>query len=131
MLAAEHNLEVHQMDVKSDYLNGELKEEIFMEPPPGFDVPVGMVLSLDKAVYGTKQGGRVWYNNIRAKLEGMGYKRTEADHTVFIRVQDGILSIIALYVDDLTMVSNTLEAINQDKEELKKSYQMTDLGEIA
>ena len=56
-LAAKRDLEVQQMDVKSAYLNGELKEEIFMEAPPGFDVPEGMVLHLIKAVYGTKQGG--------------------------------------------------------------------------
>ena len=42
-LTAEHNLEVHQMDVKSAYLNGKLKEEIYMEPPSGFDTPEGMV----------------------------------------------------------------------------------------
>ena len=56
-LAAERDLEVQQMDIKSAYLNGELKEEIFMEAPPGFNVPEGMVLCLIKAVYGTKQGG--------------------------------------------------------------------------
>jgi hypothetical protein len=58
-IAAKCNLEVQQMDVKSAYLNGELKEEIFMEPPPGFDVPDGMVLHLvDKLClwYGGRQG---------------------------------------------------------------------------
>jgi Reverse transcriptase (RNA-dependent DNA polymerase) len=129
-LATEHDLEVHQMDVKSAYLNGELKEDIFMEPPPGFDVPDGMVLKLVKAVYGTKQGGRVWYENIRSKLESMGYERTDADHAVFIRIRDSIPSIIALYVDDITIASKSLELINQDKEALKQTYQITDLGEI-
>jgi Reverse transcriptase (RNA-dependent DNA polymerase) len=57
VIAAERDLELHQMDVKSAYLNGVLKEEIFMNPPPGFNVPNGMVLRLRKAVYGTKQGG--------------------------------------------------------------------------
>jgi hypothetical protein len=56
-LTTELDLEVHQMDVKSAYLNGKLKEEIYMEPPPGFNIPEGMVLKLNKAVYGTKQGG--------------------------------------------------------------------------
>ena len=46
-LAAELDLEVHQMDVKSAYLNGELKEDIYMKPPPEFEVPDGMVLKLD------------------------------------------------------------------------------------
>ena len=56
-IAAEHDLEIHQMDVKCAYLNGELEEEIFMELPPGFNAPGNMVFRLQKAVYGTKQGG--------------------------------------------------------------------------
>jgi reverse transcriptase-like protein len=52
------------MDVKSAYLNGTLQEEIYMEPPPSFNVPEGMIFHLIKAVYGTKQGGHVWYNDI-------------------------------------------------------------------
>jgi hypothetical protein len=129
-LAAELDLEVHQMDVKSAYLNGLLEEEIYMEPPPGFDIPEGMVMKLVKAVYGTKQGGRIWYDEVRSKLEVMGYVRTSADHAVFVRVRDGTLSIIILYVDDFIMGCKYLEIINQDKESLQKYYQMTDLGEL-
>ena len=61
------------MDVKSAYLNGKLEEGIYMEPPPGFNIPEGIVLKLNKAVYGTKRGGHVWYKNIKAGLERMGY----------------------------------------------------------
>ena len=128
-LANEHDLEVHQMDVKSAYLNGALKEEIYMEPPPGFDIPKGMVLRLAKAVYGTKQGGRVWYEDIRNTLKQMGYQRTEADHAVFTRT-DPSMSIIALYVDNITMASKDLNTIKRDKEALKRRYEMTDLGEL-
>ena len=111
-LAAKLDLEVHQMDVKSAYLNAELKEEIFMEPPPSLNVPEGMVLQLEKVVYGTKQGGRVWYEDIKEKLEAMGYQCTKADHAVFIHAKDGTFSVIALYVDDITMASKNLETIN-------------------
>ena len=130
-LATEQDLEIHQMDVKSAYLNGTLEEEIFMEPPPGLEVPDGMVLHLKKAIYGTKQGGRVWYEDISSTLKTMGYQCTDADHAVFVRNKDNIPSIIALYVDDITMVSNDLGTINRDKEALKRRYQMSDLGEIA
>jgi reverse transcriptase-like protein len=128
-LSNEHDLEVHQMDVKSAYLNGALKEEIYMEPPPGFNLPDGMVLKLVKAVYGTKQGGRVWYEDIRETLRQMGYKHTEADHAVFTHA-DSSMSTIALYVDDITMVFKDLQKINKDKEVLKRKYEMTDLGEL-
>lgn len=130
-LTAEHDLEVHQMDVKSAYLNGELKEEIYMEPPPGFSTPEGMVFRLVKAVYGTKQGGRVWYEDIRGTLEEMGYRHTEADHAVFIRTTDSFPSILALYVDDITMASKDISSIERDKKKLKARYQMTDMGEIS
>ena len=130
-LAAECDLEVQQMDVKSAYLNRELKEEIFMEAPPGFDVPEGMVLRLIKAVYGTKQGGRVWYEEIRDKLGVMGYQCTEADHAVFMCTRNSALSIIALYVDDSIMASGDLESISQDKASLRDSYEMTDLGDLS
>ena len=129
-MATELNWEIHQMDVKAAYLNADLDEEIYMQPPPGFDVPEGMVLKLNKAVYGTKQGGRAWYKNVRAELEDMGYTRTEADHAVFVRFRDGVVSIILLYVDDFTMVCKDITLIEGDKEALMEAYDMTDLGEI-
>ena len=118
------------MDVKLAYLNGELEEEIYMEPPPSFGIPEGMVLKLNKAVYGTKQGGRVWYKNVKAELELIGYTRTEADHAVFVCYQDGIMSIIILYIDDFTLVCEDIKVILRDKEALKAAYNMTDLGEL-
>ena len=89
-----------------------------------------MVLKLVKAVYGTKQGGHVWYENIRQTLKNMGYERTKADHAVFICVKGDILSILALYINDITMACNNLQVIQEDEETLKMHYQMTDLGEI-
>ena len=84
-----------------------------------------------KVVYGTKQGGRVWYEDIRATLESMGYQHTEADHAVFIRTTDTFPLILVLYVDDITMASKDIKGIERDKEMLKARYQMTDLGEIS
>jgi hypothetical protein len=130
-IAAKCDWEVHQMDVKATYLNGRLEEEIFMKPPPEFDIPEGMVLKLIKAVYGTKQGGQVWYEDIRQMLREMGYEHIKADHAVFIRNLNGVLSIIILYIDDITMAGDDLNVILQDKKALQQRYQMTDLGEIS
>jgi hypothetical protein len=106
-LAAKHDLEIHQMDVKSAYLNGEVKEEIYMQAPPSFDIPDGMALKLLKAVYGTKQGGHIGYENICTKLMEMGYYQTEADHTMFVHTNNSTISIILLYVDDINMFLNS------------------------
>jgi hypothetical protein len=83
-ITAKLNLEVQQMDVKSAYLNMKLEEEIYMAPPPGLNTPNGMVLRLVKAVYGTKQGGHMWYQDICAMLKEMGYAHLESDNAVFI-----------------------------------------------
>jgi len=129
-LAAEHDLKVHQMDVKAAYLNADLKEEIYMEVPPGFDILEGHVLRLKKGVYGTRQGGHVWYIDFSSTLSELGYMRMEADHTVFVHKSSGFPDIITMYVDDMGLISESLEHINHDKEALRRHHQMTDLGEM-
>ena len=61
----------------------------------------------------------------------MSYQHTKADHTVFTCTCNGTLSIIALYIDDITMASGDLESISQHKVSLKESYEMTDLGDLS
>jgi hypothetical protein len=129
-LAAKHNLELHQMDVKAAYLNADLKEDLYMEPPPSFEVPEGHILKLKKGVYGIKQGGRIWYEDMQGTLSELGYMRMEADHAVFVHPSDSIPNIITLYVDNIGLISESLECILQDKEALNHFYQMTDLSEM-
>lgn len=102
-----------------------------MEPLPGLDTSVDMVLRLIKAVYSTKQGGWVWYEEICQTFRNMGYTRTSANHAVFIHTCDNIFSIIILYVDDLMLSSTCLKAMLEDKDFLMKHYLMTDLGEAS
>jgi len=83
-ITVQQNLTIHQMDVKAAYLNSKLKEEIYMEAPPSLKIPKGMVLQLNRVVYGTKQGGQVWYKDMCGTMAEMGYMQIEADHAVFI-----------------------------------------------
>jgi hypothetical protein len=130
-LAAKHNLEVHQTDVKAAYLNADLNEEIYMEAPPGFDIPEGHVLRLKKGVYGTKQGGRVWYIDFSRTLSTLGYTPTQVDHTIFVcKSPNTFPDIISTYVNDIRLISKSLEHINRDKEALQQHYEMTDLGKM-
>ena len=59
-LAVQLDLEIHQMDVVGTYLNGELKEEIYMQQIPRYEDGSNKVLQLNKTLYGLKQAGRVW-----------------------------------------------------------------------
>ena len=88
-LAARLDWEIHQVDVKSAYLYGELNDDevIYMKPPPG-KIKIckdGYVLRLLKALYGLKQSGRRWYQVLWKILGDIGLTRSEHDHAVFFR----------------------------------------------
>ena len=131
-LAALEDWDVHQMDVKSAFLNGVLEEEIFMEQPPGF-ITTGQetrVCRLFKALYGLKQASRAWNLQFHGVLTELGFTRTHADAGVYVRHQHGGVLIIILYVDDITLMGSSLDNITSTKDALSDRYEMTDLGEI-
>lgn len=133
-LAVEKDWEIRQIDVKTAYLNGELDEEIYMEPPPGYDVPEGHVLRLLKALYGLKQAGRQWYKKLKDTMKKFGLKQVMNDpHTfVFSKVIGGIKKylIIPIYVDDLIPVGDKL--LTDDFEAwIPKYFDVTIIGDAS
>jgi transposase InsO family protein len=131
-LAALEDWEIHQMDVKSAFLNGLLDEEIYMEQPEGFVDPdhPDKVCLLKKAIYGLKQASRAWNKQFHGVLLDLGFTRTRSDAGVYHRHDDGGDVIIILYVDDITILGDSLNTIKQIKSSLANRYEMTDLGEI-
>ena len=128
-IAAIDDAEVHQMDVKTAFLNGELNEDIYMEQPEGFvkESEKNLVCKLNKALYGLKQSPRAWYSKINNFLLSIGFIRTNSDHSVFVKISDKIKIIIAIYVDDLIIACNNLEELNRLKGNFSKSFEMKDL----
>ncbi|POM64988.1 putative transposable element [Phytophthora palmivora] len=131
-IAALLDLEIHQMDVKTAFLNGFLEEEIYMAQPEGFTTPgqEDLVCKLIKSLYGLKQAPRVWYQTLSAFLEKLGFSKLIKDSCVFIRTIDGVTCYIAVYVDDLLIIAPTRALISELKSALKKRFSMTDLGEV-
>jgi hypothetical protein len=133
-LAALEDWHIHQMDVKSVFLNSVLDEEIFMEQPQGF-ITTGsetQVCRLHKAIYGLKQASRQWNLQFHGVLTGLGFKRTYANAGIYVCHQqegDGPLFVI-LYVDDITILGRSLQAVQRLKSDLSACYEMSDLGEI-
>ena len=109
-IAVEKDWEVRQIDVKTAYLYGELDEEIFMEPPEGYEVPEGHVLKLQKALYGLKQAGRQWYKKLRSVMGEFGLKQIPNDPHTFVghKVVKGVKRtlILPIYVDDLLPIGD-------------------------
>jgi hypothetical protein len=131
-LAAQYGWTLHQMDVKSAFLNGDLKEEVYMTQPLGFEVEgkEHKVCKLIKALYGLKQAPRAWYAKMDEYLRHVGFHRSESDDTLYYRMQGQNLVIIVLYVDDLIITGNYEDHIKQVKQELQKGFKMTDLGPL-
>eukprot|EP00253_Pinus_taeda_P014519 PITA_14519 len=103
-LAASLKWEVHQMDVKSAFLHGDLHEEIFMEQPIGFiQTDSSLVCRLKKSLYGLKQAPRAWYAKMDSFLLESSFSRCYSDNTVYTKKVGNSLIILVLYVDDLIL----------------------------
>ncbi|SDA04126.1 BZ3500_MvSof-1268-A1-R1_C045g00141 [Microbotryum saponariae] len=126
-LAAAKKLHVHQADVDKAYLHGELKEDLYMRVPQGVDMP-GKVLKLHRSIYGLKQAGRVWNEHIDLTLKSLHYRATAKDHCVYVRRDGDHYHYIALYVDDLLMVSPSEDEIERILNGLEQKYGIKRLG---
>lgn len=102
---AKMDLELNQLDVKTAFLNRELKEEIYMIQPNGSQNQGNedQVYKLKKSLYGFKQSSRQWYLKFHQAILEMGYVMSPLDHCVYIWKNDDKLAILSLYVDDILL----------------------------
>jgi hypothetical protein len=109
-LVASHGLLVHQMNVKTTFLNGELDEEIYMEQPTGFvaNDQECMVCKLLKSLYGLKQAPKQWHEKFDRTLTSVVFVLNEADKCVYYRYGGGGGVILCLYVDDILILGRVL-----------------------
>ena len=131
-LGAALDLEIHQMDVKTAFLNGDLEEDIYMSQPQGFEEK-GMehlVCKLKKSLYGLKQSPRAWYQRIDSFFIKEGFTRCEADHSLYIMQTGEFLLMVLVYVDDLIILASLHAKLEWLKAKLKGEFQMSDLGEL-
>jgi hypothetical protein len=129
-LAAHERWTVHHMDVKSVFLNGTLKEEVYVQQPPGFVVAgnEGKVLRLRKALYGLRQAPRAWNAKFDATMASLGFQRSSSEHGIYTRSRGDGRLIVGVYVDDLIITGTSDKVITAFKMEMKQQFQMSDLG---
>eukprot|EP00253_Pinus_taeda_P025863 PITA_25863 len=129
-IAAQNKWKVYQMDVKSAFLNGVLKEEVYVEQPLGYERKgeEHKVCKLKKALYGLKQAPRAWYSRIDSYLLDNEFDKCEGEPTVYIKEKDGKILIVVLYVDDVIFTGNDNQLIKNFKSVMKEEFEMTDMG---
>ena len=128
-LAVNLEWDLWQMDVKNVFLQGELEDEVYMCPPPGLEdmVKPGNVLRLKKAIYGLKQSPRAWYHKLSTTLNGRGFVKSQADHSLFTLTSKQGIVVILVYVDDIIITGSNKEGILSTKTFLKSAFDIKDL----
>jgi hypothetical protein len=128
-IAAEMGWRIHQMDVKTTFLNGIIEEEVYIEQPQGFEVHgrESHVCRLKKALYGLKQAPRAWYSRIDSYLQQMGFEKSEADPNLYYILVGEDPLILVLYVDDLFLTGSE-KLIEGCKRDLASEFEMKDIG---
>ena len=88
------------MDVSAAFLNGELEEEIYLSQPPGFVIQEkeNFVCKLNKSLYGLKQSPRCWNNSFDQFMKELGFVQTASDSCIYIKDNQNILCVVAIYV---------------------------------
>jgi hypothetical protein len=130
-LVALLDLELEQLDVKTDFLHGDLDEEIYMEQPEGFiqNRNKKFVCRLKKSLYGLRQSPRQWYKKFDSFTMSQNYTRSEYDHCVYFKkLNNGIFIILVLYVDDMLLERKIIIEINRLKAQMARTFDMKDLG---
>jgi transposase InsO family protein len=129
---AVENYEIHQMDVKTAFLNGEIDKLIFMEQPEYYVKrnQEHLVCRLKKSLYGLKQAPRIWNKLLTKSLKTEGFEQLQSDNCVFVRHVTNGIEIIAIYVDDMTILTPTKPQMAKIKKMLQSKFEMKDLGEI-
>ncbi|GIL51635.1 hypothetical protein Vafri_7582, partial [Volvox africanus] len=124
-------LQVHQLDVATAFLNGELREEIWMKEPPGYESKTpGMACRLLRSIYGLRQASRCWYDKLCTKFAEIGLFPSKSDPAMFVKVDEKGVILALVHVDDMCVAAKTQEMVDRIKRAIGGLFKVRDLGEI-
>ncbi|GKB40496.1 retrovirus-related pol polyprotein from transposon TNT 1-94 [Tanacetum coccineum] len=131
--AAHKNMMIYQMDVKTDFLNGELQEEVHVSQPEGFvdqDNP-SHVYKLKKAIYSLKQAPCAWYDMLSSFLISQHFSKGTIDPTLFIRQVGNDLLLVQIYVDGILFASTNTAMCNEFANQMTTKFKMSMMGQMS
>jgi len=103
--------QLFQMDVKNAFLNGDLAEEVYMHPPPGYDQPPHTVCRLHRALYGLKQAPQAWFAKFSCVVAQQSFVPSAYDSGLFLHTTGAGIILTLLYVDDRIITGDDLSGI--------------------
>ncbi|GKC28847.1 zinc finger, CCHC-type containing protein [Tanacetum coccineum] len=129
----DHRWQVHHLDIKSAFLHGDLKEEVYVTQPEGFiqQGNSGKVYKLTKALYGLRQAPRAWNMKLDQTLKSLGIKKCNLEQAVYTKRSKTSTLIVGVYVDDLIITGTPRKEIDLFKSQMEDKFEMSDLGLLA
>ncbi|GJR78475.1 zinc finger, CCHC-type containing protein [Tanacetum coccineum] len=132
-IAVNNKWEVHHLDVKSAFLHGDLKEEVYVIQPEGFMMrqDQGKVYRLIKALYGLRQAPRAWNIKLDNTLQSLDFKKCALEQAIYTKTSKDSTLLIGVYVDDLIITGTPKKEIDKFKAQMEEKFEMSDLGLLA
>jgi hypothetical protein len=123
---------LHQLDVKSAFLNGVLEEEVYVRKLPGFEGEKypHRVYKLRKLLYELKQAPRAWYGRLRGFLFARGFEIGKVDQTLFLLRQGKDIMIVQVYVDDIVSGGSSNSLVTRFAEDISREFETSMMGEL-
>nr|GEU54934.1 retrovirus-related Pol polyprotein from transposon TNT 1-94 [Tanacetum cinerariifolium] len=130
--AAHKSFTVYHMDVKTTFLYGPMKEEVYINQPDGFVDPYHpeKVYRIKKALYGLKQALRAWYDELSTFLVSKGFFKGSINPTLFITKHEEDILLVQIYVDDIIFGSTNLKLLKQFEKSMHNKFEMSMMGEL-
>ena len=130
-MAAVRHWPLYQMDVKNAFLNGDLHEEVYMQPPPGYPPLSSQVCRLRRALYGLKQAHRARFEKFSLVVAQQGFSLSPYDTALFVQRSSAGITLILLYVDDMIITGDDSTGIRSLQHFLSQHFEMKDLGTLS
>jgi len=132
-LVVSDDLVLHQLDVTTAFLNGELDEDLYMVQPPGYEQGgLNIVCHLQRALYGLRQAPRAWHKKLKSTLLELGFTESESDPGLFsLQLTDNYPTFVLVYVYDMLLVSGEITKVIEVIGKLSKAFALKDMGEAA
>lgn len=129
-LSVQYGLQLHQVDVTTAFLNGNLEEEIFMKQPKGFGTKgeEHLVCKLKKSIYGLKQSPKCWNTALDSHLKDMGFIQSTSDPCIYVKAGGDVY--LGVYVDDIVVAARSEDSIKEVKSALSSKFDIKDMGKM-